>query len=59
MSISNYVRESIDKAAWIRGMFEEGAKLKQEFGEDNVFDFSIGNPDLDPPSEFFKRLKEL
>lgn len=35
----------------IRKMFEEGALLKQKYGEDNVYDFSIGNPDLDPPKE--------
>lgn len=29
-------------------MFEEGAKLKQEHGAANVFDFSLGNPNLDP-----------
>ena len=35
----------------IRKMFEEGAILKAKYGEDKVFDFSIGNPDLDPPQE--------
>ena len=35
-------------------MFEEGAKLKEQFGADNVYDFSLGNPDLEPPEEFFK-----
>lgn len=32
-------------------MFEEGARLKKEFGEENVYDFSLGNPDLEPPPE--------
>ncbi len=40
-------------------MFEEGAQLKEKFGADNVFDFSLGNPDLDPPAEFFDQLKNL
>ena len=35
----------------IRKMFEEGALLKQKFGAENVYDFSIGNPDLDPPQK--------
>jgi aspartate aminotransferase len=42
-------------------MFEEGALLKKQYGADKVFDFSIGNPDLDPPSDFhcvFQRLAE-
>jgi aspartate aminotransferase len=40
-------------------MFEEGARLKAEFGAENVFDFSLGNPDLSPPPEFQKTLVEL
>ena len=34
-------------ASVIRKMFEEGIALKKQYGEDNVFDFSLGNPDLD------------
>ena len=40
-------------------MFEEGALLKKKYGEDNVYDFSIGNPDLDPPSEVVEAIKEI
>ena len=40
-------------------MFEEGLKRKAEFGEDNVFDFSLGNPNLEPPPGFKKILKDL
>lgn len=36
-------------AGAIRKMFEEGVALKKKYGEENVFDFSIGNPDLEPP----------
>ena len=43
----------------IRKMFEEGALLKKKYGEDNVYDFSIGNPDLDPPSEVVEAIKEI
>jgi aspartate aminotransferase len=45
----------------IRKMFEEGNQLKKQFGADKVFDFSIGNPDLEPPPAFhrvFLRLAE-
>jgi len=59
MSISRKIEESIKTSSWIRKMFEEGTKLKAQFGEENVFDFSLGNPDLDPPEEFFRKLKEL
>lgn len=43
----------------IRKMFEEGALLKKKYGEDNVYDFSIGNPDLDPPAEVVEAIEEI
>lgn len=52
MAVSDKMRNFAEKSSWIRKMFEEGAKLKAEHGEDNVFDFSLGNPDLLPPPEF-------
>jgi len=57
MSISKSIKESMEKSSWIRKMFEEGARLKAEFGAENVFDFSLGNPDLNPPDEFFDILR--
>ncbi|MFC1670382.1 pyridoxal phosphate-dependent aminotransferase [Spirochaetota bacterium] len=59
MAVSERVKNSITQSSWIRKMFEEGARLKAQFGEDNVFDFSLGNPDLDPPPQFFDKLNEL
>jgi aspartate aminotransferase len=38
----------------IRKMFEEGAALKKQHGPDKVFDFSLGNPDLEPPPAFHR-----
>lgn len=35
----------------IRMMFEEGKKLSAQFGEENVFDFSLGNPSVPAPKE--------
>lgn len=48
-----------EKSSWIRKMFEEGAKMKAQFGADKVFDFSIGNPDVPPPAKFYTVLREL
>jgi len=48
----------MERASWIRKMFEEGARLKQEYGADKVCDFSLGNPDLPPPNEFKTALIE-
>jgi aspartate aminotransferase len=33
-------------------MFEQGAKLKAKHGAENVFDFCLGNPNLEPPARF-------
>jgi aspartate aminotransferase len=47
--ISQTVTDNLKKASWIRRMFEEGARLKQERGADKVFDFTLGNPEIEPP----------
>lgn len=59
MSVSKRIRESIERSSWIRKMFEEGARRKAQYGEDNVFDFSLGNPNLDPPPKFKVVLRQL
>lgn len=40
-------------------MFEDGIALKREFGEENVFDLSLGNPIMEPPPEFFDELRRF
>jgi aspartate aminotransferase len=50
MLVSRAVSSNLAKASWIRRMFEEGARLKQERGADNVFDFTLGNPEVEPPA---------
>jgi aspartate aminotransferase len=37
-------------------MFEEGAELKARLGPERVYDFSLGNPNLEPPPHFKKEL---
>jgi len=59
MAISQKIGGFISQASFIRKMFEEGVRLKQEYGAGNVFDFSLGNPNLEPPVEVRTRLKEL
>ena len=59
MSIAKKMLEFGQRASWIRKMFEEGVKLKAQYGEDQVFDFSLGNPDLPPPAEFDQTLRAL
>lgn len=59
MAISQKMNSFAQSSSWIRKMFEEGAKLKAQFGAENVYDFSLGNPDLSPPPEFHQALVEL
>ncbi len=58
MAVSEKMINFSEKSSWIRKMFEEGARLKAEYGNDQVFDFSLGNPDVPPPPEFRKILME-
>ncbi|HPP49780.1 MAG TPA: pyridoxal phosphate-dependent aminotransferase [Spirochaetota bacterium] len=59
MSVATYIAEAMTRSSWIRKMFEEGARLKAQFGEENVYDFSLGNPDVTPPKSFFSTLQSL
>lgn len=59
MPISQKIKQQIANASWIRRMFEEGRALKARVGADNVYDFSLGNPILEPPDEFFEALEDM
>jgi aspartate aminotransferase len=58
MTISKKVEQIIAGSSFIRKMFEEGARLKQEYGAENVYDFSLGNPNVPPPQKFNEILQE-
>ena len=59
MPVSNKIKNFMEQGSWIRKMFEEGISLKKQYGEENVFDLSLGNPVIDPPDEFFTKLKAI
>jgi aspartate aminotransferase len=59
MAISKKVKAALNGASWVRRMFEEGEELKRLHGEENVYDFSLGNPNLEPPASLKKALKAL
>jgi aspartate aminotransferase len=59
MAISKKVKTALNGASWVRRMFEEGEELKRLYGEENIFDFSLGNPNLEPPASLKKALKAL
>jgi aspartate aminotransferase len=49
--IASGVQSQMASASWIRRMFEKGMELKKQFGAENVYDFSLGNPDIPPPAK--------
>lgn len=59
MSISLKVRACIERSSWIRKMFEEGAQLRAIHGDENVFDFTLGNPSVEPPEALRLELARL
>ena len=59
MAIANKIAGYISRSSWIRKMFEEGERLRQEFGADKVYDFTLGNPDVEPPEAFHAALRKL
>ena len=56
MPISGNVSRSMQEGSWIRRMFEVGIAMKSEYGVDKVFDLSLGNPIVEPPSIFKQEL---
>jgi aspartate aminotransferase len=59
MTIAAHIQEMLAGSSWIRKMFEEGARLKAQHGAENVFDFSLGNPNLEPPEAFKTALRTV
>ena len=59
MPVAEHIKELMSSSSFIRKMFEEGIQMKARYGDDNVYDFSIGNPDLEPPEEVKNTVKKL
>ncbi|MCR4787656.1 MAG: pyridoxal phosphate-dependent aminotransferase [Lachnospiraceae bacterium] len=43
----------------IRAMFEEGKQMAAKYGAENVFDFSLGNPNVPAPAEVNEAILEI
>jgi len=56
--ISKRLRESLNGAVCIRDIFEEGKKMAAVYGAENVYNFTIGNPSIDPPKEVEESLRK-
>jgi aspartate aminotransferase len=59
MPVAKQIKQYMESASWIRDMFEAGIRLKRQYSEEDIFDFSLGNPVLEPPPAFYEALREL
>jgi aspartate aminotransferase len=59
MVIADKIAGFISRSSWIRKMFEEGELLRKQYGADKVYDFTLGNPDVEPPKEFNEAFLQL
>jgi aspartate aminotransferase len=48
-----------NQEGWTRKMFEAGLQMRRDYGLENVYDFSLGNPEVEPPPEVRARLIEV
>jgi aspartate aminotransferase len=59
MIISDWTNKIVmDQEGWTRKMFEAGIEMRKNYGPENVYDFSLGNPDIEPPADLTCRLIE-
>lgn len=49
--ISEKMKKLLQNNSVVREMFEEGKRLKKIYGEENVYDFSLGNPSIPSPNK--------
>lgn len=57
--ISEKMKVMVENGSAIRAMFEDGKKLIAKMGKENVFDFSLGNPSIAPPSTIKKAIIDI
>ena len=57
--IAEHIAQKMQGGSMIRKMFEEGTRLRTLYGAENVYDFSIGNPDAEPPRAVLDALRKL
>ena len=57
--ISEKMKPLVNNNSAIRMMFEEGNRLKAQYGPENVFDFSLGNPSVPAPDSIRQAIIDL
>ncbi|MDD4111814.1 MAG: pyridoxal phosphate-dependent aminotransferase [Herbinix sp.] len=57
--ISEKMMAFVKNSSVIRAMFEEGKRLADIYGSENVYDFSLGNPSVEPPTQIKEALIDV
>ena len=57
--ISEKMKPLVNNNSAIRAMFEEGKRLEKLYGKENVYDFSLGNPNLPAPAQVKKAIFDI
>ncbi len=57
--ISEKMKQMVAGSSVVRAMFEEGKKMAEQFGAENVYDFSLGNPNVPAPQAVNEAMKEI
>ncbi|MCQ5202935.1 pyridoxal phosphate-dependent aminotransferase [Mordavella massiliensis] len=57
--IADKMKGMVANSSAIRAMFEEGNRLASLYGAENVYDFSLGNPNVPAPEAVKKAIVEL
>ena len=57
--ISTEMERLLATGSTLRAMFEEGKIMRQKYGADKVYDFSLGNPNVPAPEEFNVSMKKV
>lgn len=57
--ISEKMKNLVKNSSAIRAMFEEGKKMAAIYGKENVYDFSLGNPSVEPPKAVSDAIKAV
>ena len=57
--IAESMKALVKGSSVIRAMFEEGNRLAKIYGVENVYDFSLGNPNVPAPAEVNEAIKEV
>src|SRR5690242_15453427 len=59
MGIAKSITRQMAHSSWIRQMFEVGVRMRMERGAERVFDYTLGNPDVEPPEPVLAALRRI